>query len=188
MRFLAAILLLASIDENSWVPPDITPGHTPVRYLVMSNGWRISPRALVVNDPARVRHLYRALAGNQRLGYTCGYHWTILFEYRDARPESIDINESYETFRRAPKETWAVVARAFTAAAKHPSHSIAHVRPAHAGDTRCLAPYQPFDTGDGGWFIVTSKRAFGPARVDALKKACGKGTTVTIPETMDTGN
>lgn len=186
MRFLAALLLFASIDI--YIPADVSAGHTPARYLITASGWRSSPRALVVRDPEKVRRLYRALAGNERVGYTCGYHWKILFEYRDAPPESIDINEGCETFRRAPKETWRVVEEAFTAAKKHPSHSIAHVRPPHADDARCIAPYEPFDTGHGGWFIVTSKQAFTPTRVDALRTSCGKGTTVEVPQTLDTGN
>jgi hypothetical protein len=119
------LALLAGIPESSWIPADITAGKKPVRVVITKTGWRSGPEALVLERKRDVQTLYDALAGNARLGWMCGYHWNVAFEYEGAPPESIDINESCETFRRDPKATWRIVSSAVKKAKAHPSHFVA---------------------------------------------------------------
>src|SRR5260221_7232192 len=131
---LAEPLAKASI-EDGWLPAEITAGRQPVRYVVTKAGWREGPQALVEDDPRKVEDLYARLAGNSRMGHTCGCHWAIHFEYRDAPAESIAINERCETFRREPAETWQAVKAAFTRARTEPTHFfvVLSARDPHAG-------------------------------------------------------
>lgn len=109
-----------NIPPETWLPAEISPGKRPVKILVRKFGWRGGSAALVIADRRRVQALYDSLAGNQRIGWTCGYHWRFLFEFDGGGPESIDVNENCETFRRDPKRTWRLVSDAFRSARAHP--------------------------------------------------------------------
>src|SRR5258706_6512686 len=162
------------------MPAEITSGRQPVCYVVTKIGWRGGPQALGVDDRGAVESLYRRLAGNSRMGYTCGYHWDILFEYRDAPAESIAINEGCETFRREPAETWQAVKSAFTRARSKPTHFfvILTTRDPHAGAhlRKLLEPRfgTVIDRSFRGTFLLVSPEQWPNARVTALRKTCGR--------------
>ena len=109
-------------STDSWIEPDITSGKKPVRVMVTKTGWRSGAATLVLDQPNDVRRLYSSLAGNERLGFTCGYHWNVRFEYADASSESIDINEECETFRSDPAATWREVTAVLRQARERPTH------------------------------------------------------------------
>lgn len=190
---LGVPLVMASVEEI-WARTEITPGRQPVRYVVTKTGRRGGPQAWVVHDPDAVRSLYTRLAGNSRAAYTCGYHWNILFEYRDGPAESVDINETCETFRKNPKETWQAVESAFTRARTEPPHFyvILSSRDPQAG-AHLRTLLQPLfgtviDSSLRGRFLLVSRQQWPDTRVAALRKTCGASVTVEIPKEFDTGN
>ena len=187
-RLVAAVVLLAGIPENAWTPTEITPGHVPTRIVVTKTGWRSGSAALIVNDPRRVERLYRLLAGNERADFTCGYHWNVRFDYRDHAPESIDINEECEAFRRDPKVTWRELSRALSEARHRPSHYVIAVRPTGFRES-LRAKLTPFGSIiDGNPLLLASRTRWTARRVEKLRRAtAGLARIEVIPE-ADTGN
>lgn len=203
-RRVLALLLLATafaaggtsttteIPDTAWIPAEITPGKTPLRVVITKAGWRSGSEALLLEKSADIQPLYRALAGNARVGFTCGFHWNFLFEFQGAPPESLDINEDCETFRRDPKQTWDIVSTAFMRAKRHPSHFVAFLKP-KAGATRntlreatarfgVLVP-----AGNGQWFVASRQR-WTPARIQRANEAVQKVAEVRAVPELDTGN
>jgi Xaa-Pro aminopeptidase len=187
-RLVVAVVLLAGIPENAWVPAEITPGHAPTRIVVTKTGWRSGSAALIVNDPHRVERLYRLLAGNERVGFTCGFHWNVRFDYRDRAAESIDINEDCEEFRRDPKVTWRELSAVLSEARRHPSHYVIEVRPTGARES-LRAKLTPFGSIiDGNPLLLASRAPWSASRVEKLRRAAaGLARIEVIPE-ADSGN
>lgn len=101
---------------------EISSRRTPSRIVVTKAGWRSAPDTYIVTDPKRVQRVYKLLAGNERLMFSCGYHWNVQFDYRGAPSESIDINEGCEQFRRNHDAAWKELQSLFADARKHPTH------------------------------------------------------------------
>ena len=200
---VVAMLLVAACREDvqqappapppdSWLPAEISANRTPVRLVVMKTGWRTSPAALIVEDADEIERLYKHLAGNRRKGWTCGYHWRFAFEYRDGTTESIDINESCETFRQQHDQTFRALADYFR---KQPAHFLIEVtaldRAAKEELRRQLSeqfemvldlePAEPR-------LLIASREPWTEARAETLRGSSPLVKTVRLIEEQDTGN
>lgn len=180
----------SGVPEQRWIPVEITSGKKPVRVVIMKTGWRGGPEALVIDKKRDVQSLYGALSGNARLGFTCGYHWSFLFEYEGAAAESIDINENCETFRRDPERTWRIVSDAFEKAKAHPSHFAAELAAEPKADERAVR-----ETASRFGFVVPAQPAvllarhpWSSARIARVNRALGRLGRVKPIEAYDTGN
>lgn len=179
--------------DNAWIEAEISPGKKPRRLVISKDGWRSGPDVLVIDQPAEVTRTYAALAGNERIGFTCGYHWQFLFEYANAAPEAIDINEECEQFRRRPKETWAEVKRRFDQARKDPSHHAIHLL-TEESHKRALATKLGntfgviVPTDFPARLMLISKEPWTEKRIERLREACASLAKVDPIEESDTGN
>lgn len=187
-----AFVSVAAVPEASWVPSEISPQRHPIRILVTKTGWRGGSDALVINDRAEVSRIYDLLAGNQRLGFTCGFHWNLLFQYDGGKPESIDLNEACEEFRRNQKVVWRELSRVMARAKKHPTHHIVEVAARSASEASELKrPLEKFGfvfiEPDGKNLFVASRTSWTPQRIRAIRAVAGTAA-VTIPKEYDTGN
>lgn len=179
--------------EDAWLAPEITSGHAPSRIMIIKNGWRGGAAALVLDKPFEVSKLYGALAGNPRLGYTCGYHWALMIDYRDSPSETIDINEHCETFRRDPEGSWRVLSAALKRAREHPSHFVVTVLAPDAARMQRVrgALGDRFGiiaaTSDHS-AVVASKKPWSAQRINELRTACRGLAEVQPRQEYDTGN
>jgi hypothetical protein len=183
-----AFVLMAGIPDDPFIPAEITPGRKVVRVVVTKTGWQTGSASLVLSERAQVEKLYRALAGNRRVMWTCGYHWQVLFEYADGRFEAIDINENCETFEREPKETWSRLWAVLKRAREHPSHYAAAVTDAKPDLAPTLARFGlPVRVHETTWLVMT-KKPWTDSRIKALRDACaGRANVAAIPE-YDSGS
>ena len=185
--FVITLALLASVPESSWIPAEITAGKKPIRVVITKTGWRGGPEALVLERKRDVQPLYDALAGNARLGWLCGYHWNIAFEYEGAPPESIDINEGCETFQRDPKRTWRIVSSALKRAKAHPTHFVALLQPgdknvSDAASRFGLVIHQPERV------LLAGRQPWSPARLRRVDQALHLLGHLKAIDVYDTGN
>lgn len=208
MRWMlvAGALLLAACGEEPAAPaltdtavPDppaeISPNRTPTRLMVTKTGWRTGPAALIVEDPDEVTRLYALLAGNEREAFLCGYHWEFRFDYRDAPPESIAINENCEKFKRDNAEVWRALTQYFERAKNQPTHQRIVVQ---ARDVRVKGELRRqleqryglvIDNGPRNpWLTVAAREPWTAERIETLKTASPLIAKVTpIPE-FDSGS
>ena len=105
------------VPDDAWVPTQITlddaRGFTPRRILVMHAFWDNGPEALLVDDPNEVAAMFDLLAGNERVGHLCGYHWALVFEDDSRHIREHLHNNGCETYRRDAEEIAARLQRYF---------------------------------------------------------------------------
>lgn len=182
-----------AIPDNAWIAAEITPGKTPRRLIVLKNGWRSGPDVLVVEQPAELKRAYDTLAGNERVGFTCGFHWQYLFEYTNAPAEAIDINEECEKFRRKPDETWAEVKRLFEKADKDPTHHAIHLL---ITESQKAALEKKLGNAFGtivqthfpARLLLLSEEKWTEKRIEKLREACAGLARVDPIEERDAGS
>lgn len=165
-----------AILRSEWSPPEITSKHKPHRIVVTQSGWRSAPDVFIEPDAKRVAKVYKLLAGNERIAFTCGYHWRVQFDYRDAPSESILINEECESFRFDQKETWAALESLFADARKRPTHFAITVTAADETQVDALRSalephFGTILTIEGATLTLAQRRAWTPRDVARLRAA-----------------
>lgn len=181
--------------RDRWSATGITATRKPQRVLLRKDGWRGGPEALIVEaKEADALRLHALLAGNQRLEYLCGFHWSVGFEYEDGAFESIAINEQCESFRRDGDELQRLLTSYFKRTSDRPSHSLLSVTVRDRGSKSAVkreleARIGPaFNTDPAGTTLLlarpepwTSKAAEEVRRFEGVAK-------VQLLETYDTGS
>lgn len=183
----------ASVPQDAWGDLGITKTRAPQRLLIRKIGWRGGPEALVV-EGEQARRLHRLLAGNERLDYACGYHWSVDFEYDYGVVESIPINENCESFRRSGEQIWQILNPYFKRVSDHPSHYLIRVETAPGAKLSVERELEPrlglaFNTDPAGkTLLLAHPEPWSPERHAAIRKASSYVTLVEQIKTYDTGS
>ena len=179
--------------EEGWADVGLTKSREPRRLLIRKIVWRGGPEALVVEGP-EARRLHALLAGNERLEYACGFHWSLDFEYDDHTVESLTVNEQCESFRQSGDEIWRALRPYFKRALERPSHSLVRIEAPPDQTATIKRQLEPrfgiaFRTDTtGGTLLLASLGPWTPERIEAIRKATPLATRIQAIYSYDTGS
>ena len=156
------------IPDDAWIPTQITGegtrGYTPRRVLVMRAGWQSGPEAMLIEDPGEVAIMFDLLAGNERVGHACGYHWGLIFENDLRQIQEHLHNKECESYRHFDEEIQARLQNYFRRIETAPTHYLLHVELDPAADPEAVAQLLERD-GRHAFFLADRNGRFPRLRI-----------------------